>query len=262
MKYLVLVADGMADRPVEALEGRTPLEAARTPNIDSLAASGEIGLVHTTPPGFVPGSDVANLTILGYDPRKYYSGRGALEAAGMGVSLNEGDVAFRLNLVTFRDPVKGYDFEGLSPAVLLEDHTAGAIGREEARDLIDLLNNLLGSDQIQFYTGSGYRHLMVWAHGASKIECVGPHSLLGREIASCFPRGGDKGVLKKLIQTSAAILSDHPINLERRARGERPANGVWLWGPGKEMELPSFSKKYRKKGAIISAVDLVRGLGR
>ncbi|HZR47072.1 MAG TPA: cofactor-independent phosphoglycerate mutase [Candidatus Manganitrophaceae bacterium] len=262
MKHLVLVADGMADRPIPALQGRTPLEAARKPNMDLLASHGEVGLVQTTPPGFLPGSDVANLVILGYDPRKYYSGRGPLEAAGMEVSLNEGDVAFRCNLVTFRDKAKGYEFDRLSPTLVMEDHTAGAIETDDARELIDLLNNLLGSDQIQFYTGKSYRHLMVWAHGVLKVECTPPHTLLDKEIVPALPRGGDKGVLKKLIDTSIQILSQHPINEERVAQGKRPANGVWFWGAGKETELPPFSEKYRKRGAIISAVDLVQGLGR
>src|SRR5579884_464502 len=262
MKYVVLVADGMADRPIEALDGKTPLEAARTPNIDRLAACGEIGLIRTTPEGFAPGSDVANLSILGYDPRQFYFARGPLESAGMDVSLNEGDVAFRCNLVTFRDRQKEYAFEELSPRVYLEDDTAGRIGDEEARELIDLLNNLLGSDQIQFYVGRGYRHLMVWAHGAFKVECLPPHLLLDKEVVSSLPRGADKGVLKKLIQSAFTILSEHPINKERIDRGERPANGVWFWGPGKEISLPLFSKRFEKRGAMISTAELQRGLGR
>ena len=240
MKYVVLVADGMADRPIEALGGKTPLEAARTPNIDLLSTYSEIGLVQTTPEGFIPGSDVANLSILGYDPRQFYSGRGPLESAGMDVSLNQGDVAFRCNFVTFRDRQKGYAFGELSPRVFLEDHTAGGIGDEEARGLIDHLNNLLGSDQIQFYVGRGYRHLMVWAHGASKVECLPPHILLDKEIFPFFPHGSDKGILKKLIQSVFTVLSDHPINEDRIARNERPANGVWFWGAGKEAALPPF----------------------
>jgi 2,3-bisphosphoglycerate-independent phosphoglycerate mutase len=262
MKHLVLVADGMADRPIPELQGRTPLEAARTPNMDLLASHGETGLVQTTPAGFVPGSDVANLVILGYDPRKYYSGRGALEAAGMEVTLNEGDVAFRCNLVTLRDKMKGYDFDRLFPALLMEDHTAGGIDTDEARELIDLLNNVLGSDQIQFYTGKSYRHLMVWAHGVLKVECTPPHMLWGKEIGSVLPRGGDKGILKKLIDSSIQILSQHPINEGRIDQGKPPANSVWFWGGSKEVELPSFSLKYQKRGAIISAVDLVQGIGR
>ncbi|MDC4225752.1 MAG: hypothetical protein MPW15_16255 [Candidatus Manganitrophus sp.] len=242
MKYVVLVADGMADRPIEALGGRTPLEAAKTPNIDLLATCSEVGLVRTTPDGFVPGSDVAHLSILGYDPSRFYSGRGALESAGMEVLLNEGDVAFRCNLVTLRDRQKGYAFNELSSRVFLEDPTAGKIGDEEARELIDLLNNLLGSDQIQFYAGKGYRHLMVWVHGALKVECLPPHKLVDKEIVSVFPRGADKGVLKKLVQSAFTVLLDHPVNEERIARGERPANGVWLWGPGREVPLPPFLK--------------------
>lgn len=252
----------MADRPIEALDGRTPLEAARTPNVDRLAMCGEIGLVQTTPDGFVPGSDVANLSILGYDPRQFYFARGPLESAGMDISLNPGDVAFRCNLVTFRDRQKGYAFGELSPRVYLEDATAGGIGDEEARELIDLLNNLLGSDQIQFYAGRGYRHLMVWVHGAAKVECLPPHRLLDKEVVSAFPHGTDKGILRKLIQSASTILSDHPINEERIARGERPANGVWFWGPGKEVTLPPFSQRFGKRGAMVSAVDLLRGLGR
>lgn len=262
MKYVVLVADGMADRPIEALGGRTPLEAAKTPNIDLLASCGEIGLVRTTPDRFIPGSDVAHLSILGYDPRQFYSGRGPLESAGMEVSLNEGDVAFRCNLVTLRDRQKGYVFNELSPRVFLEDPTAGQISNEEARELIDLLNDLLGSDQIQFYAGKGYRHLMVWAHGASKVACLPPHRLLDREIVSLFPHGADKGILKRLVQSAFTILVDHPINAERIERGERPANGVWLWGPGREVSLPPFSKRFAKRGAMISEADLLRGLGR
>ncbi|NKE73364.1 cofactor-independent phosphoglycerate mutase [Candidatus Manganitrophus noduliformans] len=262
MKYVVLVADGMADRPIEALGGRTPLEAAKTPNIDLLATCGEIGLVRTTPDGFVPGSDVAHLSIFGYDPRRFYPGRGALESAGMEVSLNEGDVAFRCNLVTLRDRQKGYAFNELSARVFLEDPTAGKIGDEEARELIDLLNNLLGSDQIQFYTGKGYRHLMVWVHGVSKVECLPPHKLIDKEIVSVFPRGADKGILKKLVQSAFTVLLGHPVNEERMARGERPANGVWFWGPGREAELLPFSERFGKRGTVISEADFLRGLGR
>ncbi|MBI3803250.1 MAG: cofactor-independent phosphoglycerate mutase [Nitrospirae bacterium] len=262
MKYIVLVANGMADRSLPALDGRTPLEAARTPHIDLLAASAEIGQVQTIPEGFMPGSDVANLSILGYDPRQFYPGRGALESAGMEVHLNEGDVAFCCNLVTLRDRQKEYAFSELSPRVFLEDPSGGGIEDDEARELIDLLNNLLGSDQIQFYVGRGYRHLMVWAHGAAKVECLPPQRLVGREIIPSFPRGADKGILKKLVQSVFSILSEHPINEARIARGERPANAVWFWGPGKARTLPSFSERFAKRGAMVSAVDLLRGLGR
>lgn len=262
MKYVVLVADGMADRPLEALDGKTPLEAARTPHIDLLATCSEIGLVQTTPNGFAPESDVANLSILGYDPRQFYPGGGALESAGMEVHLNQSDVAFRCNLVTLRDRQKGYDFSDLSPRVFLEDSTAGGIRDDEGRELIDDLNSLLGSDQIQFYVGRGYRHLMVWAHGASKVECLPPDALLGQEVLASFPRGADRGILKKLIQSAATILSEHPINQERIGRGERPANAVWFWGPGKEADLPPFAKRFGKRGAMISEADLLRGLGR
>lgn len=260
MKYFVLVADGMADRPLPELEGKTPLEAAETANIDLLAQYSEIGQVVTIPAGFSPGSDIANLSILGYDPRRYYSGRGPLEAAGMGVSLNEGDIAFSCSFVTFRDKQKGYDFNTLSQSTFLEDPAAGKITTDEARELIDLLNNVLGSDQIQFYAGKGPRLLMVWAHGVLKVECSPPYRLGGKEISEALPRGSDKGLLKKLIQASVAILSGHSVNEERISRGERPANGIWFWGQGKDLELPSFVKKYGKRGAVISALDCINGL--
>jgi 2,3-bisphosphoglycerate-independent phosphoglycerate mutase len=254
MKYIVLLGDGMADRPLKELGGMTPLQKAHTPNMDRLAATGILGKVRTVPEGMHPGSDIANLSILGYSPLEYYSGRAPLEAASIGVELAEGDIAFRCNLVTLqynRDRTK----------VVMEDYSSGHISSGEARELIREVNSRLSTDTITFYPGVSYRHLMVWSGGSADIECIPPHDILGKEIVDYLPVGEGENVIKKIMMDSMDILENHPVNLNRVREGKNPGNSLWLWGQGKKPKMPTFREKYGISGALISAVDLTRGLG-
>ncbi|MDX1763750.1 MAG: phosphoglycerate mutase, partial [bacterium] len=215
MKYIVLLGDGMADLPLEELGGKTPLQAARTPNMDRLARGGKMGQVRTIPEAFPPGSDVANLSVLGYDPVKYFTGRAPLEAASMGVELGPQDVAFRCNLVTIEDET-------------MVDFSAGHIGSDEARRLIsDLARELMDGD-LSFHPGVSYRHLMVWRNGKDGARCTPPHDITGQEIGSFLPKGGGAERLKTLMQESRRILANHPVNGDRLSRGDRPATSIWL----------------------------------
>jgi 2,3-bisphosphoglycerate-independent phosphoglycerate mutase len=254
VKYIVLVGDGMADRPLKELNGKTPLQAASTPNMDRLASAGTLGKVRTVPEGMHPGSDVANLSILGYDPRKYYSGRAPLEASSIGVKLAEEDVAFRCNFVTLK-------FNSDKTRAIMEDYSSGHITTEEARELIREIDKNLGSETIRFYPGVSYRHLMVWSKGPVETECVPPHDIIGRDIADYLPAGAGEEVLRKIMMDSVDILEAHPINRERIKNGKNPGNSVWLWGQGRKPALPTFMEKYGITGSLISAVDLTRGLG-
>lgn len=254
MKYVIIVGDGMADRPLKELGGKTPLQVAFTPNMDKMAREGICGSVRTIPPGFHPGSDIANMSILGYDPRLFYSGRAPLEAASMKVHLNEGDVAYRCNLVTLK-----HNREKTS--AIMEDYSGGHITTEEAAVLIRDLDKELGNEEINFYPGVSYRHLMVWRNGYSDIECAPPHDIIGKDIADYLPTGEGEDVLRRLMRDSVGILDSHPINKERIAKGKRPANSIWLWGQGKKPRMPIFRDKYSLDGAIVSAVDLTKGLG-
>jgi 2,3-bisphosphoglycerate-independent phosphoglycerate mutase len=254
MKYIVIIGDGMADRPLKELMGKTPLQSASIPNMDRLAREGTAGMIRTVPHGFHPGSDIANLNILGYDPREYYSGRAPLEAASIGITLREEDVAYRCNLVTLkynRDKTKA----------VMEDYSSGHISTEEARELVIEINKHIGSDKISFYPGISYRHIMVWSSGASNIECTPPHDITGKDIADYLPIGDGEDTLRDLMLRSAGILENHPTNRERLKRGEKPANSIWLWGQGKKISLPTFQQKYSLKGALVSAVDLMKGIG-
>ncbi len=254
MKYVVIVGDGMADWPVKELGGKTPLQRAATPHMDRLASEGVVGKVRTVPEGMHPGSDVANLSILGYDPRKYYSGRAPLEAASIGVDLEEGDVAYRCNLVTLR-----YNRE--MTQAIMEDYSSGHISTEEAKVLIGEMDRVFGSDVVRFYPGVSYRHLMVWKNGSADAECVPPHDITGKEIADYLPVGKGEDILRKIMLDSVDMLDNHPVNRQRVKDGKRPANSVWLWGQGRKPRLPLFREKYGIEGALISAVDLTRGLG-
>ncbi|WP_028844884.1 cofactor-independent phosphoglycerate mutase [Thermodesulfovibrio thiophilus] len=253
MKYIIIVPDGAADYPIEELGGRTPLQFAKIPNMDFLASNGTAGYVRNIPKGFSPGSDVANLSILGYDPRIYYTGRAPLEAVSMGLSLSREDVAFRCNLVTLNLSDKKH--------IVMEDYSAGHISSEEAKILIDEINSMLGSDGIRFYPGISYRHIMLWKNGSEEIECIPPHDITGKEISRYMPIGRNATFIKELILKSIDILKDHPVNQKRISEGKRPANSVWLWGQGKTPSLPAFYDKYKLKGALISAVDLTKGIG-
>ncbi len=254
MKYVVIIGDGMADRPLEDLGWKTPLQEAFKPNMDRLACNGIIGRVRTIPPGFHPGSDVANLNILGYNPSEFYSGRAPLEAASMGIILKEEDVAYRCNLVTLK-----YN-QDMTKAVM-EDYSSGHITTEEARELVNYINKEMRIEKISFYPGISYRHIMVWTAGALNIECIPPHDITGKDIADYLPVGDGEDILREIMRSSTGILKSHPINKERLRRGEKPANSVWLWGQGKKLSLPTFREKYSLDGALVSAVDLMRGIG-
>jgi 2,3-bisphosphoglycerate-independent phosphoglycerate mutase len=254
MKYVVIVGDGMADMPISELGGKTPLQKAHTPNMDKLAREGRPGRVRTVPEGMHPGSDVANLSILGYNPREYYSGRAPLEAASIGIELNPDDVAYRCNLVTLK-----YNRE--KTRAIMEDYSSGHITTEEARELINDINRELGTEKIRFYPGTSYRHLMVWSDGSVDIECVPPHDILGKDIMDYLPVGDDENVMRKIMYESVSILERHPVNLERMKNGKNPGNSVWLWGQGRRPKMPTFYEKYAIKGALVSAVDLTKGLG-
>src|SRR4030043_708462 len=263
MKYVVIVGDGMADYGIEGLGGKTPLMVAKTPQMDWLAQHGEIGLVRTIPKGFTPGSEIANLSIFGYDPHRYYTGRGPLEAASLGVRLNPKDIAFRCNLVTLQ-------FKGAK--TLMEDFSAGHITDEEARRIIIDLDREMGTKEIRFYPGVIYRHLMVFQNGATKfsilaqLELTPPHDITGKEIASFLPRvGGSEGSggdrILSLMKKSRELLKNHPVNLDREAKGLRLANSIWLWGQGRPPQMTTLKKRFGIEGYVISAVHLLKGIG-
>lgn len=254
MKYIVIVGDGMADRPLPELGGKTPLQEASTPNMDAMAVAGSPGMVRTIPAGMHPGSDVANLSILGYDPDVFYTGRAPLEAASIGISLSGDDVAFRCNLVTLRKDDERSSF-------VMEDYSGGHISTEEAEILIGDLDRKLATNAIRFYSGVSYRHLMVWSGGSADVQCVPPHDIIGKVIADYLPVGKGEDVLRKLMSDSVGILADHPVNRRRIEEGKGPGNSVWFWGQGVKPSLPTFKGKYLLQGALISAVDLTRGLG-
>src|SRR5512135_256898 len=254
MKYIVIVGDGMADRPLKELDGKTALQKAPTPNMDRLAVGGILGRVRTVPEGMHPGSDVANLSILGYDPHRYYSGRAPLEAASIGVKLRKGDVAFRCNLVTLK-------YNRSRTRAIMEDYSSGHITTGEATELIKEINAVFGTKSIKFYPGVSYRHLMVWNGGSADLECVPPHDITGKSILDYLPVGDGEEVIRKIMVDSVDVLSEHPINRKRVKNGQNPGNAVWFWGQGKKPALPTFRRKYSLDGALISAVDLTKGLG-
>lgn len=252
MKYIILLGDGMADYPLEELGNKTPLQAAQTEAMDAIAQWGTLGMVQTIPRGLTPGSDIANLCILGYDPRRYLTGRAVYEAASAGVKLSPRDVAFRCNLVTLGMQEK---------ATVMEDYSAGHISTEEARQIISELDRHLGTDRIRFYPGVGYRHLMVWQDGTEDVATTPPHDISGRDIAPYLPQGKESGTINTLMRDARTILKDHPVNSRRQSAAQRPANAIWLWGQGKPLALPSFREKYGLAGSVISAVDLIKGIG-
>ena len=245
MKLVVLLGDGMADHPIKSLGGKTPLQAARKPNMDMIAREGRNGLAATVPDGKPPGSDVANLSVMGYDPNKYYSGRAPLEAASIGVHLAEDDIAFRCNLVTVSNGI-------------MVDYSAGHITSDEARELIRAVQPLMPERRL--YPGVSYRHLLVLKAGADTI-CTPPHDITDRPIDDYLPRGKDSELLRELMEASKPVLATHPINIKRIAEGKRPANMIWLWGQGPAPSMPTYKEKLGLSGAMISAVDLLKGLG-
>lgn len=250
MKYVIVLGDGMADRPMEALQDKTPLEYAKTAAMDELAAMGEIGMVHTIPDGMAPGSDTANLSVLGYDPKKYYSGRSPLEALSIGVDMKATDVSLRCNLVTVSEEEETYAEK------TIVDHSSDEISTSDAAVLLEAVREGLESEQYKFYAGTSYRHLLIWDRG-EVTELTPPHDVLGQKIGQYLPKDA---VLKEMMEKSYGILVNHPINIERKKKGLNPANSCWFWGAGTRPALSSFEEKMQLKGAMISAVDLLKGI--
>jgi 2,3-bisphosphoglycerate-independent phosphoglycerate mutase len=254
MKYIIILGDGMADYPIAGLGGKTPLQAAHKPNIDKLAQLGRCGMFKTVPDDLPPGSEVANLAVLGYDVRRVYQGRGVLEGAAMGVQLDADDLAMRCNLICLeQDKIK--------------NHSAGHISTEESRILIAALNEALGNDVQQFYPGVSYRHLFVLKHGNPDVILTPPHDVPGTPWREVLPKAKTlagketSNLLSDLIIRSQAILGHHPVNIKRRAEGKDPGNSIWFWSAGKRPQMPTYQEMYSKSGAVISAVDLLHGIG-
>lgn len=254
MKYIVVLGDGMADYPLPELGGKTPLQYARKSNIDALARRAEVGLCRTVPQGFQPGSDVANLSVMGYDPHTCYTGRSPLEAVSIGIDLAPTDVTLRCNLVTLSDEPKYEDKTML-------DYSAGEISTEEAAELIVFLKEHFDSEKFALYRGVSYRHCLVVKNGTIGHSLTPPHDITGKEIRNFLPKGPMSEQYLDMMKRSAELLADHPVNRARVAAGKRPANSVWFWGEGTKPALENFEKKFGKKGGVISAVDLVKGIG-
>lgn len=252
MKYIVILADGMADEPLEALGGRTPLEAANKPNMDRLAREGQMGLARTVPQGMPPGSDTANMAVMGFDPKVYYSGRSPLEAVAMGIDLKEDDLCLRTNLVCL-------SVEPVYEDKTMVDFSAGEISTEEARELITALHPLF-SDALALYPGISYRHCTVMAKGQPGAMLTPPHDITGRPIAAYLPQGTYAQQFLAIQKASYELLSCHPVNLERSRQGKRPANSLWFWGQGTKPRFDSLEKLYGVKGSVVCAVDLIKGL--
>lgn len=250
MKYVVVLGDGMADWPLEELGGGTPLSAARTPVMDALAKKSEIGMVATIPEGMAPGSDTANLSVMGYDPKKYYTGRSPLEALSIGVDMKDTDVVYRCNLVTLSEDAVPYEEQRIL------DHSSDEISTEDAQILLDAVCKEIADETYRFYTGTSYRHCMIWDQG-KVLELTPPHDILTKKIGPYLPE--DK-ILRHMQERSYEILKEHPLNLKRKAEGLRPANSFWFWGAGTRPSLASFEEIYHKKGVMISAVDLLKGI--
>ena len=250
MKYVLILGDGMADRPIPELSGKTPLEYAKTPMMDELAKQSEVGLVHTIPEGMSPGSDTANMSVCGYDPKIYYTGRSPLEALSIGVEMKDTDVAIRTNVVTVSDDDLPYEEKTII------DHSSSEIDTEDAAVLIEAVKKELANEMFAFYVGTSYRHLLIWDKG-SVVELTPPHDILGKTIGEYLPK---ESLLSEMQKKSYEILNNHPINVARAAAGLNKANSIWFWGAGTKPILTSFEEKTGKKGAMISAVDLLKGI--
>lgn len=255
MKYLIILGDGMADEPIAELEGKTPLQYANTPTLDYMAKRSRMGLLKTVPKGFHPGSEVANMSVLGYDLSKTYEGRGSLEAASMGIPVEEGEMAMRCNLICIEDGI-------------IKNHSAGHISNEEATELINYLNQKLGSDVVSFYSGVSYRHLLKIRGGNKEIDCTPPHDVLGTPFKDVMVKplseeGENTAILiNKLILRSQELLENHPVNIRRKQEGKDPANSIWPWSPGYKPNMQTMKERFGvEKGSVISAVDLIRGIG-
>ena len=251
-KHLILIGDGMADWPVASLGNRTPLEAAEIPNLDFMASNGALGMVQVVPKEMYPGSDVSNLSIIGYDPREVYTGRSPLEAASMGIGLGKDDVAVRCNIVTLRND--GADSE-------MEDFSAGHISSAESAELLRDLQSKVDDRGVRFHPGVSYRNLMVWPNGKDAVETTPPHDIHGKRITSYLPRGEGADQLLDLMAISRELFEDHPVNGKRRAEGKLPGNSIWLWGQGKAPRITPFVEKYGLTGSVVAAVDLIKGIG-
>lgn len=250
MKYIIVLGDGMADEPIESLNGKTPIEAANTPGMDLLAEQGEIGLAYMVPKGMQPGSDTANLSVMGYDPKENYTGRSPLEALSIGVPMQESDVSFRCNVVTLSEEENIYEERKII------DHSSSEISTEDAAVLMDAVKEALARDGYEFYVGTSYRHLLIWKDG-KVVELTPPHDILTKTIGDYLP---EDPVLREMMKKSYEILVNHPLNVERKKQGLNPANSLWFWGAGTRPSLMAFNEKTGKKGVMISAVDLLKGI--
>lgn len=253
MKYVVILGDGMADEPIGSLDNKTPLQVAQKPIIDQLASKGQVALCDTIPHGMSPGSDTANLSVMGYDPTKYYTGRSPLEAVSMGISMETTDVCFRCNVVTVSD-------EAIYEEKTMIDHSASEITSEEAAVLISVIDEAFSDSIKQFYAGISYRHALIWHEGSTDVTLTPPHNILGQKITDYMPKGVHGELLAQMQKKSYDLLNDHPINVDRAKRGLNKANSIWIWGEGTTPSLPEFEALYGKKGAMISAVDLLKGI--
>jgi len=249
MKYIFLVGDGMADEPLESIGGKTPLEVAKIDNLQNLAKNGIVGLCKTVPDGMPPGSDVANLSLLGFDPSRYYTGRGPLEAAASGIPLDTNDCAFRCNLVNIQNGI-------------MNDFTSGHISTQEADEIINDLNKKLSSSFVHFYTGVQYRHICIIKGDFKNLQCTPPHDISGREIKDYLPKGDSKAIVNDLMNRSKAVLNESRVNRIRIEKGKLPATQIWLWGQGYKPQLSSFYDRFGVHGSVITAVDLIRGIGK
>jgi 2,3-bisphosphoglycerate-independent phosphoglycerate mutase len=254
MKYVIIHGDGMADWPCEELGGKTPLEAANKPNMDLLATRGELGLVATIPPGMPSGSDVGTMTMLGYDPARYHTGRAPIEAASQGIELAPDDVVFRMNLVSLKPGVDG--------ALMMDDFTSGHITSEEAAKIVSDLQAQLAGNGIEFHNGVSYRHLMVWHGGPNGARLTPPHDITSKPAGPHLPQGEGAERLRTIMDRAVAILREHPVNRTRLAAGKPAATSVWFWGQGRRPAVPTLKERFGIEGSVISAVDLVNGLGR
>ena len=256
MKYLILIPDGMADVPIAELGELTPMQKADKPMMNMLAAKSLVGTVSNVPEGMVPESDTANMAILSFDPKVYSKGRSPLEAVSMGIEMMPDETAYRCNVVTLTEEQDNYEDR------IIVDHSADEISTAEADELIKTLEKELGNDIRKFYTGVSYRHCLIWKDGNDKYNFMRPHDILGKRIGEYLPKVEDGGAeFLELMKKSYDILKDHPVNIARKARGLKPANSAWLWSPGKKPQLPSFKEKWGLDAAVISAVDLIKGIG-
>lgn len=256
MKYVVVLYDGMADYPVSVLDGKTPMMVAKKPNLDYLAQRAEVGLVRTVAEGLKPGSDVANMSVMGFDPMKYYTGRSPLEAASIGIDMKKTDVSLRCNLVTLSEDDKPYEEK------TIEDYCADDISTEEAEEIIKTIEEELGNEVFKFYPGVSYRHCLIWDNGTTDLgKMTPPHDITGKVITDYLSASENAKPLLEMMKKSYDILKDHPVNIARKAKGKRPANSIWLWGEGTRPAFSSFEEVTGIKGGVVSAVDLIKGIG-